>query len=605
MANPVQFQDCNLITKTYERGCHSSMTEASVYAPITPRLDFIRAMSSTISKQMDAQQSTSSSPTLGDVSANPGVAGIVNDVQSLHIDSPEKEDDFFTKIGKNFVPGGDSIGGILDSECIPCDLRIKFKEELNWKSLVGAFAPIGEATQSMFENWLFAALGQIKYIIQMFKNFDKYMDVCSFQKFLKDFVCIPDLARIMALLTALLFDLAGELNGAADVALALIAPLFAPFLMILLNTLQKYILMIVKPIQCIIDSIQGLLRKFDYNVLFQNVDKFNVSLGPKQGPPPNPEQLKYLPKVPLVGILIPDDPVNNPNSVKNDFRPRSTKFSLSPVSTLQATEEQVRINRAAESLERLRKASRGIDASDKEAYEKHRSDERAANQEYNDAVKERNLSEIGELNQGIDQFQVELQSLTLRLITLLREGVLKINSYFNSIFDEIKKLMGEYVGGTGNYLSFSHKKLVILQMLALIKSIIEFLRRGARCEDENQEIEVVMANVASDFRVWRDDTGAVHIEETVPRDLADALDNLARAFGSTGGSFGGSGASDSDIDKSKGLFRRTGDDILDTELSKTMESLINPAKVKINCQMLALVDNAEKVNQWVRELENE
>ena len=45
-----QLQDCQTITKAFERGCNHSMTEESVYAMMTPQLNTMRSTSKAVSR---------------------------------------------------------------------------------------------------------------------------------------------------------------------------------------------------------------------------------------------------------------------------------------------------------------------------------------------------------------------------------------------------------------------------------------------------------------------------------------------------------------------------------------------------------------------------
>ena len=535
--NPIQFQDCNLIVKTYEKGCHASMTEASVFAPFTAQLDFVQNMSSTISKQMDSY-STEKVAKNDDKSFSDFLSKLFPDDLSLSLE-------------------GNAEFGLLDSECIPCGLRINFKEELGIKV---AITDIGAYMLEVMEAWLNRALSQIRNLIDMFKNLDQYIDICTFLDFFKNFVCIPDLPKILAILAALMMDLSFELNAIVDFAISLIVPLFVPFLTNLLDSLMKYILLIVQPIECIIDSIQNLLTKLDYNVLFQNI----------------PSQVQLLKpnavKIPILGALVPEGGVS---------------FDLAPAIRAQREKEQAAVDKAYENLRRLQKASANVNASDSAAYEKYKEQETKARQEYQNAVKERDLSEIGETNLKIEQFQTQLRGTILQLISLLREAVLKFDAWVNSIFEEFKKLLNQYVGGSGLYINFGVKKLAIIQMISFITSLIKLLNKDISCDDEDKEIEVLTNYVAkeSGFKVFTDENGNVFIEENIKE-----IDDISKAL---------------NIQGPDSLINYTGDKILDATLSDTVKKLTIPNSVKIKCSLTSSVKDQEQVNQWISELTSE
>lgn len=565
--NPTQLQDCNLIVKTYEKGCHASMTEASVFAPFTARLDFIRNFSSTISKQMTSYTDTSSKETVGDKILNSNaIAG-----SSVNIE-PKENENFFTKIGENFFPGGDSIGGFLNSECIPCALRIKFNEELNLKAGV---SDIGSYMLEVMEAWLNRALSEIRSLIDMFKNLDKYIDICTLFKFFQDFVCIEDLAKILALLAALMMDLSFELNAVVDLALSLVVPLFVPFLTNLLDSLMKYVLLIVRPIECIIDSIQNMLGKLDYNVLFQNIPAQINLLNPTA-------TAKTQIKIPVLGNLIPE-PIT---VVGGESTFPTVSIDLTPAQRTQRQKEQAAVDKAYKNLQRLKKAANNVDASDPEALERYKKQETQARQEYQDALRERDLSEIGETNLALERFQQQMRGTILDLISFLREGVLKIDSWVSSLFDEFKKMLNLYIGGNGTYITLSAKKLAIVQMIAFINTVIRFLNKDIECDDEGQEVEAFVNSLGKEtgFKVFTDEDGNVFIEENLKEinDIANALN----------------------IQNPDSLINYTGDDVLDTELSDTLDRLRIPTQLKVKCSLTTSVANQEQVNEWIRELNN-
>lgn len=555
--NPIQFQDCQIIIKTYKKGCHASMTRGAAVAGITSNLNFIRSMSNTFADQMD-RSLENSYERQGEERERVSLGDAVKDTAGTMI----------SKIGNSLVPDGD-ITRIFDSDCIPCGFRLNFWEELEFS----INNPLDEIIAAM-KAWLDRALSQIRNIIEMFKNLDLYADLCAFFNFFKDFMCLPDLYRILALLAALLMDLSFELNGVIDLALSLIVPLFMPFLTNLLDVLMKYIMLIIKPIECIIDSIQDMLSKLDYNVLFQNIDALKVRFGSKQGEPSRGEEVN----VPFFGALTTQDPAFS----GEDYRPRAVEFNLMPgVVTNYVAAEEDRIRKAADNLEAIRKSSANVDGSNAKEIEAYKQKEQAARDEYNDAVRDRNMSAIGKANQNIEKFQKGLKSSFLQLVNWLREACLKIDSIFTSLLDEFKKLLGEFAGGSGLYIDFSFKKLAILQMIAFIKAIVDAIRGGVDC-NEGEEIDAFLSRLPQDgnFKIWQDEEGNINIEE----DVSDVLADFAEG---------------------DSLIEYTGDEVLDANISRVATLLTNPQKVTLGCQALTTFDTAEKVNRWIEELNDE
>jgi len=595
--NIVQFQDCQAITKVYKKGCHASLTKGATVAPLTADLNFMRSMSSTISKQMDSYNENAWAALSNQEDENE------NENVSLGEAAKDTVESMISKIGNGFVPGGD-FGKILDSDCIPCGVRINMMDELNIKA---GISDIGKEMLATMSAWITRAFSQIRNIIDMFKNLDQYVDLCEFFNFFKNFMCIPDLFKILAVLMALMMDLSFELNGVIDFALGLILPLFMPFLTNLLDVLMKYIMLIIKPIECIIDSIQNMLSKLDYNVLFQDLERINVGFGPKQGDPSRPqifgEQVAGAVqdaaghfggsvKLPYFGALSVQDPAFS----GEDYRPRAVEFNLKEVVESSLKEEE-RIRKAEAELLKIRKASASVDGADPAAIEKYKEQEKAAIDEYNNSVRDKNMSAIGKANQNIEKFQKTLKGIFLQLVTFMREACLKIDAIFTSLFDEFKKLLGEFAGGSSLYIDFSVKKLAILQLVGFIKAIIDALDSGVDCEDD--EIDAFASRIPQDknYSIWSDGEN-INIEEDIGG-ISDAINEIAIVQNKD------YDPNATPLENLSSLINYTGDDILDSNISKTAELLAVASKSTIGCQMLTTVADAEKVNQWVEELDSE
>jgi len=168
--NPVQFQDCNLIVKTFEKGCHSSLTEASVFAPISGGLDFIRNNSRNISRMMESQsKNTYKRPV-----KNRSDSAALNEGQGITLGEIDEDGEVFNRLSEELSSKEVVIG--IDTECIPCGVRIQFDDELNIKA---GITPMWEQMYEMMEAWLVKALSQIRSVIDMFSNLDKYVDIFS------------------------------------------------------------------------------------------------------------------------------------------------------------------------------------------------------------------------------------------------------------------------------------------------------------------------------------------------------------------------------------------------------------------------------------------
>lgn len=590
-----QLQDSQIIAKTFEKGCNHSLTEESVYAMMTPQLTTMRSTSVAVSR-IASDNLTKSTLNVRTGEENPTVS-----VGNVNTDN--KSDNFFSDVGNNFVPGGDSLGGIFNSECIPCGLRINFTEELNAKFAVDTF-------WDRLEGMLAQMINQIQQLINMFKNLDKYIDLCAFLKFLKDFVCIPDLQKILGLLAAFMMRLALDLDLSFDLVLSLIAPLFMPFFSGLVEQLNKYLLMIIRPINCIIDSIQNILGKLDYNVLFQNFQNVSISFGPKVGNPPNPVNVNMGGRIPVIDQTYSAGntvTVNDPNGkVPIDNRGRVVEWQLSKPFDVQRNKEQAAIDKAAKNLQAVRKSAQEVNGKDPGAVATYRQRELQAKQEYADTLRERNLSEIGEASQKVEQFQSNIKGAFFSVINYLRLAATQLDDFITGIMDEFKKIVDEFLGGNGRSTFLLNQKLEILQLVGFITAVIKALKKTPDCE-EGKEVETYLNQlpVSPGMRVWTDDNGSIHIEED-DEDLSPAIKDLIkdRAKGEIPLSIDpNASGNDKTRQTLNSLIEFTGDPVLDTSISRAVDSLSTRARAVFKCPLQTSVAQAEQVNKWISELE--
>lgn len=238
-------QDCYLITQTYEKGAHSTYTEGAVFAPIARMIENTKVFSGI------AQQNLASYLRQPAQSANEGGSTGTNQQTDQNLNS--------FQIGNTSVslPGSAFGKNLMDwlKDCIPCSGRLLALLELHPNiDLLG-----------ILEADLKAKLKALQDLGNLLNNIDIYGDLCSFLSLL-NFMCIPDLQRLIVMLTALLAEGAFELDAQINILRALIAPLFTPILMSLTSLLDQFVAIVLSPIQCIIDAINEQTRKLNFEV---------------------------------------------------------------------------------------------------------------------------------------------------------------------------------------------------------------------------------------------------------------------------------------------------------------------------------------------------
>lgn len=592
MANFLEIQDCFTITRAFERGASYSTSEEAVFALLTNRLCTYNSVSKTIGKVIDRRQQNAAPASASEKEdlegSNSGQLGGLNlrganSNNATDSISGSSEDD----------PPRDDLGGIFDNECIPCGFRINFKEDLNIRA---GLEDIGEKIGAVWERYLRDALNQILAVIDMFRNLDKYVDLCALLKFLKEYVCVPDLQKILAALMALLMNLSSDMNSIMDTVFSMLAPLFQPFLSQLVNTLEDYLLMILRPIECIIDAIINILGKLDYNVVFQNVSQTKVNLfGTREDVKRNDQTLtaEEVEQTDEFGISgVPDV-----SSGRGDDRPVSG--NINPTAGQQMAEER-RVAAAEDRVNEVRQNAANVDATDPEAYEEYKRQQAEAAQEYKDARRNRDLSAIGRAQQNIRKGFNSFRGSLFELVAFLREAVQRLEAFIAETIDEFQKLYSQHGNGSGRFVNLAQKKLALVQMIAMIKAIIDAFREHPDCE-EDKEVDTYISLLPRNqgLSVWVDEDGSVNIVEDNDA-FAEALEDVVAAVGGVGSD--GDDESGGPSQKLKSLIELTGDPVLDTEIQQGITGLTTPLSAQFKCPLRTSVANAEKVNQWIEEL---
>lgn len=140
----------------------------------------------------------------------------------------------------------------IQRKCIPCDLRLHGPDGLE---VLSEFRKI-------WEEFLGRLQEMIDKLKDMLNNNDILDDICSLLNFL-DFQCVPDLFSLLALLAALVqkySDIIPNIDGLFN---AFLGNFFSPILGGLSELLDRYIQMIMGPVDCVLNSLDTQLAKLD------------------------------------------------------------------------------------------------------------------------------------------------------------------------------------------------------------------------------------------------------------------------------------------------------------------------------------------------------
>lgn len=642
----VQLQDWHLISKAFEKGASASITEESVFAVLTPQLSTARCMTATVSAQMALNLETSL-PSTNSTEEQPAIK--------------------FSEVGpvgnlpQGVQEGLKQFGSWFQNECFPCDFRVIFQNELSTKLGVqfhGYIDTIWKMLDSIKK--------QIMSIIDMLKNVDGYIDLCALIKFLTESICIPDLHRIIAVLMAYLMHLSISLNSIIDIIIGLVAPLIMPFFTNVMDSLQKFIMLAIKPLECIVNSLENIIQKLDYNVLFQNIDQLpNIKLVPTNtsfdplvqrtneatstlGTSLNATREVSIDATgnfdPVANVTLGGQPSplsNNANFGKALVN-RVTGKSIAQTNT----EQQSAVDNATKELDQIKAASTSVNYSNPSEVSRYQQQLSAANAKVQEANNRKDTTFVENGRRQVESFRNSMKSRIFQLIGYLRNIAAIFDNLINVFFDEFKKLVGDYFGGGSDFIISLKDKLAIVQIISLVKAIIQALQNGTKCNEEGKEVDTFISTIPRDkgINIRTDSDGTVHIEQSdsaidgplaalvgiqgsnpntnfanpssftlnngvgAPTSLGSndgTFNNIPSTLGSNANNINqniGSNNSNSIRNKFKSLIPVTGNPTLDSDISKIVEALTNPVKVKFKCPLQTSVSQAEQVNRWIAEL---
>jgi predicted component of type VI protein secretion system len=494
------------VVKHFERGCNFSTSEESVFAVMSPLVGTARNMGKS-------------------------VAGIINESKINELEIEDVKEALKNKV----------------KDCIPCDLRADFKQALDFKSM---FAELIDFYIQYFKS----ALEQIKAMGDLLSGKNQNTDLCSFLNFFADFVCVPDLQRLIAGLTALMMQLGLELSSLFDLILQLVGPLMMPFFNELINQFNKFVQLAIKPLECIIGAITTQLSKLDYGAFFKNPTNSQIRGTLESGP-----------------VVI--------NNAKIDFN---------PIATAKNIEEHTAILQAEQSLSQLKARASTIDPTNPEAVTQQREQEQAASASYQEALRNKDMTSIGQASQSLTNGLNTIKSFLGSLVKYVKMAVDWANNLKDLLIGDIMKFITKMTGGGTGMLITLQNKLAIAQLISLIKAIRKLLKEGTACDT----VSIAPAlNRNSNAIIYQDPNGNVVIEED--KNSVDTAVNNA---------INGIGIGATIQERLNSVIKFTGNPVIDSIISQTAESVTRVKRTVLDCPSRSSASDVEKINQWISEL---
>jgi len=152
----------------------------------------------------------------------------------------------------------DNIGDAMKTlvaDCVPCQDRILTLLSVNPVSDV--LSIVNRSYQRM-----------MNFLVQLFDlvlgdhSVEIFADVCSLLKFLH-FMCLPDLFRLIIVLSRLISKYSMKLKEIQLTFSAILGRIAGPALTPLATLMDKYIQLIMAPVECMVDSIDAQLQSID------------------------------------------------------------------------------------------------------------------------------------------------------------------------------------------------------------------------------------------------------------------------------------------------------------------------------------------------------
>jgi hypothetical protein len=151
------------------------------------------------------------------------------------------------------------------ADCVPCEDRILALLSLN------PLEELANAANRMYQM-------QVAFLLDLFdlllgdKSLGVFADFCSLIDFL-NFECIPDVVRMILVLGALVQKYSVKLSSLQLTVTDILGRMFGASLAPLLSMIDKYIQLIVAPIECVINEIDFQMQKLDVEYANKVVNK--------------------------------------------------------------------------------------------------------------------------------------------------------------------------------------------------------------------------------------------------------------------------------------------------------------------------------------------
>lgn len=384
---------------------------------------------------------------------------------------------------------------VIRNECIPCDVRLKGLDDIDITAdLLGILEEMERRYRELIE--------QLKSLLT---NTEIADDLCNLLNFL-DFQCVPDLFSILALLLALWRKWSDVIPTLDGVFMQFIGLFFSPLLGGLSSILDKYIQMIMKPIDCVLNSLDTQLAKLDIErALSQNDVQEIASQRRREGYLRRKcEQLRER-RAFLLGVADRNAPPpqvigGRPRaSIPSDGTGATTRGALDGIlgtepDSRRHKQVKFRVPGAVTTQEEINTLDTDIEACELD-YEAEFGE--GGENNITDLLKNKRdpkASTVRGLRNELSGFRNSLGSSLYELRNQILNGRRMVNDTLKVMRDELQRLIAGRAASSEEMLEGARNLQRIARLIGVVKTLMKLANKGKLCENNNNDPSIALGS---------------------------------------------------------------------------------------------------------------
>ena len=585
MANMFAQQDCYTITKAFERAANYSTSEQSVYAVMTPMINNMRAYSANFTDRAEA----------GDLIFNTSAS-------TKAIDATRDE---LKKLGKDYG---------WSKDCFPCFEMPEFPDmafDTFWKDFLKQIMDEIDAMKKMLQQFL--------DMFDFFGRQNNKDELCAFLDAFGWGTCGPDLRKLLSIIMLMLSNIAFELSSLFDILMAIVAPLAMPALSGFMDTIRKYAMLIVEPLQCMVKYLLLYMKKFDLGdmaaIAVEQIANTSINIGPKADQN-YVDRDEFRPVYNQANVVVDDArdltgdvasffvedgnsiiskdykvPEWNPNAPQTDWgSDYKVGESLFSGETADASKE-------LDDTYEKRKSVDMDNPEEKKAYvaelnkARKARDEAIAKQAKETAAKLR--KPMADAKNRIKQVEATILGFIAKIIKLINDAIKLVETTIASLIDEFKKLLSSMLGAGDNGMLMLNKKLELIKLAQMIGALLRSNWGKVDCDEKEKKTpptasELALGTLSPGSVAFVSPDGAVKL-------ISDPTNSINQVLASKGLLV------ENDLDPSQkinSLVEFTGDPLIDLQIQDVVSVAGRINEATFECPAKDSVAKSVLINSW-------